>query len=148
MTTNTLRAGRAVGAYARTRGMTLIEILVVLVLIGVVMGIVGGNFIQRGEKAKRDAAKIEIGQIGQTLDLFKLEVGRYPTSQEGLQALITPPAGVSNWNGPYWKRATVPKDPWGNDYVYTFPGQRSEEHTSELQSRRDLVCRLLLEKKK
>ena len=109
--------------HSSTRGMTLIEILVVLVLIGIVMGIVGGNFIQRGEKAKRDAAKIEIGQIGQTLDLFKLEVGRYPTSQEGLQALITPPAGVSNWNGPYWKRATVPKDPWGNDYVYTFPGQ-------------------------
>ena len=109
--------------HSSTRGMTLIEILVVLVLIGIVMGIVGGNFIQRGEKAKRDAAKIEIGQIGQTLDLFKLEVGRYPSSQEGLQALITPPAGVSNWNGPYWKRATVPKDPWGNDYVYTFPGQ-------------------------
>ena len=102
--------------------MTLIEILVVLVLIGIVMGIVGGNFIQRGEKAKRDAAKIEIGQIGQTLDLFKLEVGRYPTSQEGLQALITPPAGVSNWNGPYWKRATVPKDPWGNDYQYVRTG--------------------------
>ena len=109
--------------HSSTRGMTLIEILVVLVLIGIVMGIVGGNFIQRGEKAKRDAAKIEIGQIGQTLDLFKLEVGRYPTSQEGLQALITAPAGVSNWNGPYWKRPTVPKDPWGNDYVYTFPGQ-------------------------
>ena len=99
MTTNTLPAGRAVYRHLRgrprrtrvegssvagpsaARGMTLIEILVVLVLIGVVMGIVGGNFIQRGEKAKRDAAKIEIGQIGQTLDLFKLEVGRYPTSQ-------------------------------------------------------------------
>jgi len=115
--------GCAVGAYARTRGMTLIEILVVLVLIGVVMGIVGGNFIQRGEKAKRDAAKIEIGQIGQTLDLFKLEVGRYPTSQEGLQALIAQPSGVNNWNGPYWKKSTVPKDPWGNDYVYVLPGQ-------------------------
>ena len=115
--------GYAVGAYARTRGMTLIEILVVLVLIGVVMGIVGGNFIQRGEKAKRDAARIEIGQIGQTLDLFKLEVGRYPTSQEGLQALIAQPSGVNNWNGPYWKKSTVPKDPWGNDYLYAFPGQ-------------------------
>ena len=67
--------------------MTLIEILVVLVLIGIVLGIVGGNFIGQGEKAKADAAKIEIGQIGQTLDLFKLEVGRYPTTQEGLQAL-------------------------------------------------------------
>jgi general secretion pathway protein G len=59
-------------------GMTLIEILVVLVLIGVVLGIVGGNFIGKGEKAKADAAKIEIGQIGQTLDLYKLEIGRYP----------------------------------------------------------------------
>lgn len=107
----------------RSLGMTLIEILVVLVLIGIVMGIVGGNYIQRGEQAKHKAAKIEIGQISQTLDLFKLEVGRYPTSQEGLQALITAPAGLSNWNGPYWKTGTVPKDPWGNEYKYVFPGQ-------------------------
>lgn len=105
------------------RGMTLIEILVVLVLIGVVLGVVGGNFIGRGEKAKGDAAKIEIGQISQALDLYKLEVGRYPSSAEGLQALIAAPAGAANWNGPYWKRATVPKDPWGNEYRYTSPGQ-------------------------
>ena len=74
--------------------MTLIEILVVLVLIGIVLGIVGGNFIGKGEKAKADAAKIEIGQISQTLDLYKLEIGRYPTTQEGLQALIAAPSGV------------------------------------------------------
>jgi general secretion pathway protein G len=104
-------------------GMTLIEILVVLVLIGIVLGIVGGNFIGRGEKAKADAAKIEIGQIGQSLDLFKLEVGRYPSSQEGLQALIAQPPGVNNWNGPYWKKSTLPKDPWGNEYKYIAPGQ-------------------------
>ena len=103
--------------------MTLIEILVVLVLIGIVMGIVGSNFIGRGEKAKADAAKIEIGQIGQALDLFKLEVGRYPTSQEGLQALISAPPGLTNWNGPYWKKSTLPKDPWGNEYRYSAPGQ-------------------------
>ena len=103
--------------------MTLIEILVVLVLIGVVMGIVGGNFIGQGENAKRKAAKIEIEQIGQTLDLYKLEIGRYPTTQEGLQALISAPAGVTNWNGPYWKKSTVPKDPWGNEYKYTSPAQ-------------------------
>ncbi len=107
----------------RVSGMTLIEILVVLVLIGIVLGIVGGNFIGRGEKAKADAAKIEIGQIGQSLDLFKLEIGRYPTSQEGLQALISAPPGVANWNGPYWKKSTLPKDPWGNDYKYVAPGQ-------------------------
>jgi general secretion pathway protein G len=103
------------------RGMTLIEILVVLVLIAVVMGIVGSNFIGKGEKAKADAAKIEISQIAQTLDLYKLEVGRYPTTQEGLQALITAPTGVSNWNGPYWKKQSVPKDPWGNEYKYVSP---------------------------
>ena len=65
-------------AARRARGMTLIEILVVLVLIGIVMGIVGGNFFGQGEKAKRNAAKIEIDQIGQALDLYKLEIGRYP----------------------------------------------------------------------
>jgi general secretion pathway protein G len=108
---------------AAIRGMTLIEILVVLVLIGIVLGIVGGNFIGRGEKAKADAAKVEIGQIGQALDLYKLEVGRYPTSQEGLQALVTAPTGVANWNGPYWKKAAVPKDPWNNEYRYVSPAQ-------------------------
>ena len=107
----------------RLSGMTLIEILVVLVLIAIVMGIVGGQFIQRGEKAKGDAARIEIGQIGQALDLYKLEIGRYPTTQEGLQALITAPAGVTTWNGPYWKKAQIPKDPWGNEYKYAMPGQ-------------------------
>ena len=108
----------------RARGMTLIEILVVLVLIGIVLGIVGGNFIGRGEKAKADAAKIEIGQIGQALDLYKLEIGRYPSSSEGLQALVAAPSGTANWNGPYWKKSQIPKDPWGNDYRYTAPGQK------------------------
>ena len=117
---------RACAASSRgMRGMTLIEILVVLVLIGVVLGVVGGNFIGKGEKAKADAAKIEIGQIGQTLDLYKLETGKYPTTQEGLQALIAAPPGMTNWNGPYWKKTTVPKDPWGNDYRYASPGQNN-----------------------
>ena len=106
------------------RGMTLIEILVVLVLIAIVMGIVGGNFIGQGEEAKRKAAAIEIGQIGQALDLYKLEIGRYPTTQEGLQSLITAPTGTANWNGPYWKKATLPKDPWTNEYKYTSPGAK------------------------
>ena len=107
----------------RPRGMTLIEILVVLTLIGIVMGIVGGNYLGQGEKAKARAARIEIEQIGQTLDLFKLEIGRYPTTQEGLQALITQPSGVTNWNGPYWKKSTLPTDPWTNEYHYASPGQ-------------------------
>ena len=91
------------------RGMTLIEILVVLVLIGIVMGIVGGNFIGKGEKAKADAAKIEINQIGQTLDLYKLEIGRYPTTQEGLQALITAPSGVATGTARTGRTARSPR---------------------------------------
>ena len=106
--------------------MTLIEILVVLVLLGIVMGIVAGNFIGQGEEAKRKAAADrDQRRSANTLDLFKLEVGRYPTSQEGLQALITAPSGVNNWNGPYWKKGTLPKDPWGNEYKYTAPGAKS-----------------------
>jgi len=106
----------------RARGMTLIEILVVLVLIGVVMGIVGTKFLGQGEKAKADATKIQINQIANSLDLFKLEVGRYPTTSEGLQALIAAPSSVPNWNGPYWREAQVPKDPWGHEYKYASPG--------------------------
>ena len=132
MSTSTRRECGITPAASRERGMTLIEILVVLVLIGVVLGIVGGNFIGKGEKAKADAAKIEIGQISQTLDLYKLEIGRYPTTQEGLQALISAPAGVTNWNGPYWKKSTVPKDPWGNEYKYASPAQNAPYEISSL----------------
>lgn len=121
MRPNTATLRRA--SLPRELGMTLIEILVVLTLIGIVMGIIGGNFIGKGEKAKADAARIEIGQIAQALDLYKLEVGRYPTTQEGLQALVQAPVGVGNWNGPYWKKAAVPKDPWGNEYRYNAPAQ-------------------------
>jgi len=126
------RRSRHVRGRARVGGMTLIEILVVLVLIGIVLGIVGGNFIGKGEKAKADAAKIEISQIGQALDLYKLEIGRYPTTQEGLQALVAAPAGVTNWNGPYWKKAAVPKDPWGNEYKYVSPAQNGPYEITSL----------------
>jgi general secretion pathway protein G len=112
------RRGRAAGE----RGMTLIEILVVLTLIGVVLGIVGSNYLGKSEQAKAKAAKIEIEQISQALDLFKLELGRYPTTQEGLQALVAAPPGLANWAGPYWKKSTTPKDPWSHEYKYAAPG--------------------------
>ena len=105
------------------RGMTLIEILVVLVLIGIVMGIVGGNFIGQGREGQgATPRRSRSTRSRKTLDLYKLEIGRYPTTQEGLQALVTAPSGVNNWNGPYWKNGTLPKDPWGNEYKYTSPG--------------------------
>jgi general secretion pathway protein G len=111
--------------WQRQGGMTLMEILVVLVLLGIVMSIVAGNFIGRGEKAKADAARIQIQEISQALDLFKLEVGRYPTQSEGLQALIAAPSGTNRWNGPYWKQNQVPKDPWQNEYKYMVPGKNN-----------------------
>jgi general secretion pathway protein G len=103
--------------------MTLLELLVVLVILGIVGGIFASNIIGQGEKAKVKAAKVQIEQFGQLLDTFKLDVGRYPTSAEGLQALIQAPSGVNGWGGPYLKKDTVPKDPWNNDYKYTSPGQ-------------------------
>ena len=102
-------AHRMTRVRARERGMTLIEILVVLTLIGVVLGIVGSNYLGKSEQAKAKAAKIEIEQISQSLDLFKLELGRYPTTQEGLQALVAAPPGLSNWAGPYWKKSSAPR---------------------------------------
>jgi general secretion pathway protein G len=109
----------------RQGGMTLMEILVVLVLLGAIMALVAGQFIQRGEKAKADIARIQVQEISQALDLFKLEIGRYPTQSEGLQALVSKPSGVNRWNGPYWKQNQVPKDPWQNEYKYVVPGKNN-----------------------
>jgi general secretion pathway protein G len=116
------RTAQRLSASARQLGMTLIEILVVLTLIGVVLGIVGSNYLGKSEQAKAKATKIEIEQIAQSLDLFKLELGRYPTTQEGLEALVTAPPGLPNWAGPYWKKSSAPKDPWSHEYKYASPG--------------------------
>jgi general secretion pathway protein G len=112
----------------RERGFSLLELLAVLVILGILAGIFAPKFLGQAESAKRKAAKLEIDQIGQSLDLYKLEVGRYPTSSEGLQALVVAPSGAANWNGPYLKRTTVPKDPWGNDYKYTSPGDQNRPY--------------------
>lgn len=103
------------------RGFTLMELLAVIIIIGVLAATVGGRFLGQTESAKAGVAKTEMGQIVQALDLFKLETGRYPAAQEGLEALIKNPGNVPNWNGPYFKKDNI-KDPWGNDYKYTNPG--------------------------
>ncbi|MDD5402913.1 MAG: type II secretion system major pseudopilin GspG [Sulfuricella sp.] len=107
----------------RQHGFTLIELLVVLVILGLLASLAGPKVISYLGGAKSDSAKLQIEEFGASLDLFKLETGRYPTTQEGLQALVQAPPGISGWNGPYLKKKMVPKDPWGNEYHYESPGQ-------------------------
>lgn len=108
------------------RGFTLIELLVVLVILGLLAGVAGPKIIGYLGGARSDTARLQIEEFGGSLDLFKLETGRYPTTQEGLQALVQQPTGVTGWNGPYLKKKVVPKDPWSNDYHYVSPGQHGD----------------------
>lgn len=110
----------------RATGFSLIELLVVLVILGLLAGLVGPNVLKWISSANTDTARTQIEQFSGALDLYRLEVGRYPTTAEGLEALIQAPPGASRWNGPYLKKGTVPKDPWGNEYQYRAPGQNSD----------------------
>jgi general secretion pathway protein G len=105
------------------RGFTLLELLIVMTLLAVIGGFLFKGLSDRGDDASARAAKTHMNVIGQALDLYKLDVGRYPTTSEGLNALISAPGGVQGWAGPYLKgERAVPKDPWKNDYRYTSPG--------------------------
>jgi len=103
-------------------GFTLVELLVVMIIIGLLAALVGPRFIRQEEKAKIKATQAQIELLGTALDTFRLDVGRYPTSEEGLQALRQNPGGLERWDGPYLKKA-VPLDPWGKAYVYRSPGE-------------------------
>jgi general secretion pathway protein G len=105
-----------------SNGFTLIELLVVMVIIGLLAALVGPRFIRQEEKAKIKAAKAQIELLSTALDTFRLDVGRYPSSEEGLEALRTKPGGLERWDGPYLKK-DVPLDPWGKAYAYKSPGE-------------------------
>jgi general secretion pathway protein G len=107
------------------KGFTLIELLVVLVILGLLAALVGPSVLRQGEKAKPKAARVQIENLAAALDIFKLDVGRYPLESEGLEALRTRPAGLDRWDGPYLER-DVPKDPWNRPYVYRSSGNRFE----------------------
>ena len=107
------------------RGFTLMELLVVLAILGLVAGLVGPAVLNQLGGAKSKTAKIQIKDLEQSLEMYKLDVGRYPTTDEGLGALVEKPAGVAGWNGPYLK-SDVPLDPWSREYQYRFPGQFAE----------------------
>jgi len=103
-------------------GFTLIEMMVVMVIIGLLMALVGPRFIRQEEKAKVKAARIQIETLGTALDTFRLDVGRYPATQEGLAALRQRPFGIDRWDGPYLKK-DLPQDPWSRPYYYRSPGE-------------------------
>lgn len=110
------------------QGFTLIELLVVLLILGLIAGLAGPQVMNYLGDSKAKAAKLQIEEFGSSLDLFKFDVGRYPDSQEGLQALVQAPSGqgADRWRGPYMRKKNVPKDPWGNAYQYASPGQHGQ----------------------
>lgn len=113
----------AKGALPRDAGLTLLELLVVvtiLVLLTVSIGTVALNYLGG---AKADAARLQINQIESALDLYRLDAGRYPTTAEGLEALVAPPSGAARWNGPYLRKREALVDPWGVPFAYAAPGQ-------------------------
>ena len=108
---------------SRRGGFTLIELLVVLVILGLLASIVGPRVIKNLGESKSKTALLQIEELSAALDLYRLEVGRYPTEQQGLVALIDRPTGVDQWNGPYLRKRVIRQDPWGNDYHYRSPGE-------------------------
>ena len=103
-------------------GFTLVELLVVMIIIGLLAALVGPRFIRQEEKARLKAAKAQIELLGTALDTFRLDVGRYPSTEEGLEALRTKPGGLERWDGPYLKKE-LPQDPWGKAYAYRSPSE-------------------------
>jgi len=104
-------------------GFTLVEILVVITIIGLIMALVGPRVLNYLSESKVKAARIQIQSFSSALDLFYLDTGRYPSSAEGLGALVQANGGVPAWNGPYLKGGNVPLDPWGKAYLYRSPGE-------------------------
>lgn len=113
----------------RTRpdaGFTLLELLVVLAIMGLLAAIVAPQVLKYLGSSRSETAKVQIQNINAALELYHLDVGRYPTADEGLKSLVTQPQTAAGWNGPYLKKATALDDPWGQAYLYKVPGQHGD----------------------
>ncbi len=109
----------------RQRGFTLLELLVVLVVLGLLVSIVGPKYFGQLGKSEAKAAQAQIASLAKALDMYRIDVGRYPTTEQGLAALNIAPGGESKWHGPYLQKSPPP-DPWGRAYIYKSPGEHGE----------------------
>jgi general secretion pathway protein G len=109
---------------SRPEGFTLLELLVVLVILGLLGGIIGPQVMKHIGTSKSKAAALQIEDLGAALETYRLDGDSYPSTEQGLLALVRKPPGVEQWNGPYLRKPVLPKDPWGRDYRYRFPGLR------------------------
>jgi general secretion pathway protein G len=109
----------------KDKGFTLLELLVVMVIIGLLAGYVGPKYFAQIGKSEVKAARAQMDALGKAIDQFRLDVGRYPSTEEGLASLITRPSNLPKWDGPYLTKS-VPVDPWGNPYAYKAPGDHGD----------------------
>jgi general secretion pathway protein G len=108
------------------RGFTLIELLVVMAILAMLAGLVGPKVMNALGESKSKTARVQLEELSAALDIYRLDTGNYPRGEQGLLALVQRVDGLENWNGPYLKKPRLPKDPWGADYVYRFPGEHGD----------------------
>ncbi|MET0109366.1 MAG: type II secretion system major pseudopilin GspG [Candidatus Thiodiazotropha sp.] len=110
----------------RGSGFTLIELLVVMAILAMLAGLVGPKVMNALGESKSKTARVQLEELSAALDIYRLDTGNYPRSHHGLRALVERVDGVENWNGPYLKKTKLPKDPWGAEYIYSFPGEHGD----------------------